>query len=358
MLIGRCVLPLLHTSRSPWFLLVLGGKKATCQHKEKAEKRQHEKRVTLRGRFQIGVSDDNYKGEHSLRSKWNAGPVPLCGFLPTPCPVLLAGQWDSGPPLSGDRALFRDVSLSGRSCTEPGARRCSPNPPSSSRVSGGRSSRPRERVPGPLPAAGTLARRAISLSVDRPRLQPRELGAAAFGAQRSPGLPAATPRAGTPGREGGRLAPPTHVALQFPLGGRLDEPAGAHSVACAHRGRRRRRRPFLQLGRPPSAGGSRARDSDGAGPAPARPPSAAPCGPATPASGRSPSAPPLPPRGRAPPPAARVSGGSGRQSPGGPFEQEPRRVACGRTPRERTKGAPRPKESAGRNCPPRPRPHP
>lgn len=273
------------------------GKKATCQHKEKAEKRQHEKRVTLRGRFQIGVSDDNYKGEHSLRSKWNAGPVPLCGFLPTPCPVLLAGQWDSGPPLSGDRALFRDVSLSGRSCTEPGARRCSPNPPSSSRVSGGRSSRPRERVPGPLPAAGTLARRAISLSVDRPRLQPRELGAAAFGAQRSPGLPAATPRAGTPGREGGRLAPPTHVALQFPLGGRLDEPAGAHSVACAHRGRRRRRRPFLQLGRPPSAGGSRARDSDGAGPAPARPPSAAPCGPATPASGRSPSAPPLPPPG-------------------------------------------------------------
>lgn len=354
MLIGRCVLPLLHTSRSPWFLLVL-GEKATCQHKEKAEKRQHEKRVTLRGRFQIGVSDDNYKGEHSLLSKWNAGPVPLCLFLPTPCPVRLAGQWDSGPPVSGARVPFRDVSLSGRSCTELGARRCSPNPPSPSRVSGGRSSRPHEREsPGPWPPLGRwldvrFRFRWIGLacspeSWERLRLGRRE----ARGSRRSPR---------GRGPQDARVGAPTHVALQFPLGGRLDEPAGAHSVACAHRGRRRRRRPFLQLGRPPSAGGSRARDSDGAGPAPARPapPRAAPRPPPPAAPPR----PPLPPpRGRAPPPAAQGSGGeAGGRAPGAPSSKSSGEPVAG-PPESARKEPLEPKASAARNCVPRPGPQP
>lgn len=119
----------------------------------------------------------------------------------------------------------------------------------------------------------------------------------------------------TRGRAGGA---PTHVALQFPLWGRLDEPAGAHSVARAHRGRCR----FLQLGRQPAAGGSLARDIDGAGLALARPatPRAAA---ATPASGR-----------RGPPggvgrhlPRRETLGEAGSKVRGSPFEQAQSRVA-------------------------------
>lgn len=70
-----------------------------------------------------------------------------------------------------------------------------------------------------------------------------------------PPSPLSAPRVPGPGRgaQGSTCQPtrpggaPTHVALQLPLGGRLDEPARAHGVARAHRGRRRRR--FLQLGR-------------------------------------------------------------------------------------------------------------
>lgn len=138
-----------------------------------------------------------------------------------------------------------------------------------------------------------------------------------------PGAPGGHPAGGDPRTRGWAAGAPTHVALQFPLGGRLDEPAGAHSVACAHRGRRRRRRPFLQLGRPPSAGGSRARDSDGAGPAPARPPSAAPCGPATPASGRSPSAPPPRPGDGRHRPRRESAGEAGGRAPGAPSSKSP-----------------------------------
>lgn len=216
----------------------------------------------------------------------------------------------------------------------------SPNRPSSARVSCGLG------PPGPCPllgSAATLARRAISLSVDWPCLQPRELGAAAFGA---PWAPGSHPAGGDPRTQGRARGAPTHVALQFPLGGRLDEPAGAHGVARAHRGRCRRR--FLQLGRPLAAGGSRARDADGAGPAPARPapPRAAA---ATPASGR-----------RGPPggdgrhrPQRETAGKAGGKARGSPFEQAPSGVA-GHPGHERTHGGvPRPNasESAARNWP-------
>lgn len=70
---------------------------------------------------------------------------------------------------------------------------------------------------------------------------------------------------------------PTHVALQLPLGGRLDEPARAHGVARTHRGRRRRR--FLQLGRRgrrKSGRGCRRGGPSAARPAPPRAPVATP----------------------------------------------------------------------------------
>lgn len=138
--VGRCACrkicsskcPLLHTSKSPWFLLVL-EKKATCQHKEKAEKRQHEKGVTLCGRFQIRVSSENYKREHSLRSKWNAGPVRLC-FSPTPALSSSLGNGTQGHS-SPETGHSFEMSLC-RSCTDTGVWCFSPNPPSSSRVSG------------------------------------------------------------------------------------------------------------------------------------------------------------------------------------------------------------------------------
>lgn len=69
---------------------------------------------------------------------------------------------------------------------------------------------------------------------------------------------------------------PTHVALQLPLGGRLDEPARAHGVARTHRGRRRR---FLQLGRRgrrKSGRGCRRGGPSAARPAPPRAPAATP----------------------------------------------------------------------------------
>lgn len=105
---------------------------------------------------------------------------------------------------------------------------------------------------------------------------------------------------------------PTHVALQLPLGGRLDEPARAHGVARTHRGRRRRR--FLQLGRRgrrKSGRGCRRGGPSAARPAPPRAPVA------TPAPGR------RGPLGGGDGATARGPDGarSGRPGQGSPFEQ-------------------------------------
>lgn len=249
----RCLL--FHTSKSPRFLLVLEKRGVSIKSKLRSD--------TMRNEWSLWKAPDRrvrwqrheralltVQGEcRSLPARLaQASPVRLSLSL-IPCPVLPAGQWDSGPLPARDRGTLSKC-LPGRSCTETGAWRFSPNPPSSSRVS------------GPRPAAGRrwldvrFRFPSIGLACSPERWERRRLRRPEPGGSRRPGTQ------GCEARTGGA---PTHVALQLPLGGRLDEPARAHGVARAHRGRRRC---FLQLGRPPVAGGSRARDAGGAGPAP------------------------------------------------------------------------------------------
>lgn len=194
-------------------------------------------------------------------------------LLPNPCPVFLAGQWDSGPLLARDGALFRDVPLTALAWRlAPGASAPTGLPPLRRSVAvwshlaqGGRhrasASYWAPRETGSSSTCDFAFVRSAFPTV------PSAENCWVWGTQ-SPWAPGGHHTSRDPRTRRGAGGAPTHVALQFPLGGRLDEPAGTHSVARAHRGRRRC---FLQLGRRPAVGGSRARDADGAGPAPARP---------------------------------------------------------------------------------------
>lgn len=197
--------------------------------------------------------------------------MPLCFYL-TPALCSSLGNGTQGHSCQRRSTVSRCTP--DRSCTETGAWGFSPNRPSSLRGSAAVWSHLARGGSHRAPASYWAPRDAGSGSTCDFAFVRSALPTApsagncwVWGAQ-SPWAPGGHPTGRDPRTRGRAGGAPTHVALQFPLGGRLDEPAGTHSVARAHRGRRRC---FLQLGRRPAVGGSRARDADGAGPEPARP---------------------------------------------------------------------------------------
>lgn len=222
--------PLSHPSKSPWLPEVL--KKRSVRRREKLRSDTLRKAVDGRVRRQL-------RGKTVLATPGESG-----ASAPAPCRRHVPGS----PSLSPTEAWRQGRSFGRfpRPLPHRDGRPGSPHPPPSRRLSALRLD-----VRSRFPSAGLARSPSAGL----------------------PGHSEATPR--PPGAPRTRGDAPTHVALQLPLGGRLDEPARAHGVARAHRA-------ALPPAGPASAAGGSRRGCRRGGPSASRPPARPPAPPPRP----------------------------------------------------------------------------
>ena len=212
--------PLSHPSKSPWFPEVL--EKSGVRRKEKLRSDNPRKAADGRVRWHL-------RGKTVLAAPRESG-----ASAPAPCRRRVPGSPSLSPAAA--RRQGRSLGRSRRPLPHRDGRPGSPHPPPSRRLGALRLD-----VRSRFPSAGLARSPSAGL----------------------PGHSEATPR--PPGAPRTRGDAPTHVALQLPLGGRLDEPARAHGVARAHRAA------LPPAGPAPAAGGSRRRCRRG-GPSACSPP--------------------------------------------------------------------------------------